>query len=162
MLSTNDHLTSLDIGGNRAFILTNPLLYPTTDGGGLVTEHRGVFQDDVARTLVSTLLVVAEHPDQAFIIGAQGAMIAGYTDDATLIAEGFVTAKDRAVELLRRTANHIVVSLTASVLPLDTPEKHSYAVSYIVRGDKGAHDITTSQVEYITLGNLTISYRAAT
>lgn len=161
VLPTFTHLPTLDIGGNLAYILTNSLLNPTTDGGGLKTEHKGVFQDDESLTLVGDILTVASHLNQAFIIGSQGALIAGYTDDATLTAAGFLTVKDRAAELLRRTANHVVVSLSGAGLPPDTPAHHSYAVSYIVRGDKGAHDITTSSVEFIALGNLTVSYHSA-
>jgi hypothetical protein len=162
VLSTYKHMSSLDLGGNVAFILTNPLSYPTTDGGGTKTEHKGVFQDDESMALASSLTLVAQHANQAFILGAQGAVIAGYTDDATLTADGFTTAKDRAVELLRRTANHVVVSLSGSGLPPDNPANHLYAVSYVVRGDKGAHDIAAASVEYLALGNLTVSYRVAT
>lgn len=161
VLSTFARLSSLDVGGNRAFILTNSLLYPTTNGGGTTTEHKGVFQDDEPMTVVSSLALVCTAVKQAYIIGAQGALIMGYTDDATLIAAGFLTAKDRAAELLRRTANHIVVSLSGAGIPPDEPVKHAYAVSYVVRSDVGAHDITTTQVEYMTLGNFTVSYRTA-
>lgn len=161
VLSTFARLSSLDIAGNRAFILTNSLLYPTTNGGGTKTEHKGVFQDDEPMTVVDNLALVASLPKQAYIIGAQGALIMGYTDDATLIAAGFLTANERAAELLRRTANHIVVSLSGAAIPPDEPVKHAYAVSYVVRSDKGAHDITSTQVEYMTLGNFTVSYRSA-
>ena len=160
VLSSNLRLPSLDIGGNRVFILTNSLLYPTTNGGSLVTEHGGVFQDDIKLTPSGSPLVVGQHPNQAYIIGASGAEINGYTDDTTLTAAGYLNAADRAAELLRRTANHVLVSLSAADLPPDTPDNHAYTVSYVVRGDSGAHDISTSLVEYATLGDLTISYRA--
>ncbi len=161
VLSTNTLLSSLAIGNNRAFILTNPLTYPTTDNGGTATEHRGVFQDDESMALASALATVAQNALQAFIIGSEGAVIAGYSDNATLTAEGFVTQADRDAERLRRTANHIVVSLVGSALPPDEPTNHAYAVSYVIRGDDGAHDITTSAVEDIALGNFTITYRGA-
>lgn len=162
VLSTSLLLPALAIGGNNAYILTNPLQYPTTDGGGTKTEHKGVFQDDVSMTLASTLAQVAFAPHQAFIIGSTGAVINGYTDDATLIAAGYTTPETRAAALLQRTANHIVVSLSGAGLPPDDPSKHAYAVSYVIRGDKGAHDITAAMVEYIALGEFTITYRSAT
>jgi len=159
-LSTNTHLAALDIGGNRAYILTNALKYPTTDGGGLKTEHKGVFQDDEAMSMASTLAQVCTVTNQAFTIGSTGAFINGYSDDATLLSQGFLTAADREVERLRLTANHVVLSLSGSGSPLDDPALHAYAVSYVVRGDKGAHDLTASDVENVTLGNLTVTYRA--
>lgn len=162
VLSTYTHLTSLDIGGQRAYILTNALTSPTTDGGGLVTEHKGVFQDDVAMTLVSTLSTVAKYANQAFIIGAEGAIINGYSDDATLTAAGFTTPETRATERLRRTANHIVVALSATGLPPDDPSNHAYACSYVVRGDTGAKDFAAAAIEFLSLGNFTITYREAT
>jgi len=158
VLSTNAHLTTLDIGGQRAYILTNPLTSPTTEGGGLVTEHKGVFQDDVAMTLVSVLSTVASAPNQAYIIGSGGAIILGYSDDATLTALGFVTPTTRQVERLRRTANHVIVALTAIGIPPDDPGNHSYACSYVVRGDSGAKDFAAAEVEFLSLGNLTITY----
>lgn len=159
VLVTNDRVSALDIGGNVAYILTNPLQNPTTDGGGLSTEHRGIFQDDEALGMASSLVQVCTAANQAFIIGNQGASIVGYSDDVTLMAAGFTTAEDILAERLRLTANHVVVSLSGAGIPADVPENHAYAASYVVRGDSGAHDITPSQVEFITLGNLDITYR---
>jgi hypothetical protein len=160
--STFLHVGSLDSGGNQAFILTSALQYPTTDGGGLKTEHKGVFQDDEAFTLVDTLTSVASADRQAYIIGSGGAVINGYSDDATLISQGFTTPADIEAERLRRTADHIVLSLSATGVPPDDPSNHSYAVSYVVRGDVGPHDITASAIEFIELGDLTLTFRNAT
>jgi hypothetical protein len=155
-------LPILDIVGNIVYMLLNPLQSPTTDGGGLDTEHRGVFQDDESMSLSSSLLMVGGASNQAFIIGATGADITGYSDDATLTAAGFLTVDARTTERLRRTANHVVVSLLGASLPTDDPGKHTYSASYVIRGDKNAHDIFTTQVEYIDLGAFTITYREAT
>ena len=159
VLSTFQPLPSLYAGGIRAYILTNPLQNPTTDGGGLATEHKGVFQDDVAMGLISDLTQVATKAGQAYIIGSGGAIIMGWTDDLTLVADGFTTAAILAEERLRRTANHVVVSLSAAALPPDEPTEHTYAVSYVIRGDKGAHDFTASAVEFLDLGSMTVTYR---
>lgn len=155
--SASVRLPSLDIGGNQAYLLTTPLQFSTTDGGGLSTEHRGVFQDDEALSLSSDLIGVANASEQAFIIGSTGAVIVGYTDTATLIADGFTTAATQASELSRRTANHVVVSILSS----DSPDSHDYTVSYVVRGDSGSKDIAASGVEFVELGNFTITFRSA-
>ena len=159
VLSTNDPVPSLDIGGNSVFILQNGLLYPTTDGGGLATEHRGVFQDDESLVLAESLAVVGASPNQAYIIGNDGASIVGYSDDLTLVAEGFVEPEDIEEERYRRTANHVVVSLSGAGSPPDNPDQHAYAVSYVIRGDIGPHDITATQVEFVDTGNFTLTIK---
>ena len=161
VLSTFVHMSSLDIGGNVVFILTNPLTYPTTDGGGLVTEHKGVFQDDVGLTVTSSQATVGQNANQAWIIGSGGSVIIGYSDDATLTSEGFLPDQ-LAAERLRRTANHVLVSLSGAGVPPDDPSNHAYAVSYVIRNDVGSHDIVAADVEFIDLGNFTITYREAT
>jgi hypothetical protein len=152
------HLSSLDNGSNIAYLLTNPLAFPTTDGGGLVTEHKGVFQDDESMVLVSSLTQVSLAPNQAFIIGSTGAVINEYTDTATLIAAGFTTLASQQAELLRRTANHIVISISGYGIIPDLPTDHAYTVSYVIRGDSGSHDIPATSVEFVTLGNFTVTY----
>lgn len=136
VLSTYARVSSLDAGGNLAYILTNALEYPTTDGGGLETEHKGVFQDDVTMSLASDLVSVCSASNQAFIIGSGGAVIPGYTGP---------------------TANHVVVSLEDT--GVNTPEDHSYRVSYVIRSDAGSHDISVSAVEVLNLGTFVITYR---
>lgn len=158
ILSTAERLPTLDIGGNIVYILTNSLRFPTTDGGGLDTEHKGVFQDDVAMSLSGDLPSVGSATNQAFIIGSGGAIITGYSDDATLAGEGFLPIQYEA-ERLRRTANHVVVSLLGSTVPPDSPANHDYAASYVIRNDSGAHDITVAAMEVIDLGILTVTYR---
>jgi len=156
------NIPSLSVGGNVVYILTSGLQSPTTDGGGLVTEHRGVFQDDEAMTLSGTLETLASNSNQAFIVGSSGATIQGYTDTDTLVDSGFTTFTAQQQELALRTANHVLVSLSGSSSPIDLPTNHKYSVSYIVRGDSGSKDISASEVEFVDLGNLTITFREAT
>jgi len=158
--SNSVRLASLDIGGNQVFILENALRYPTTDGGGLSTEHKGVFQNDESMILSVSAVLVGQYANQAYIIGAGGAALAGYTDDATLISQGFTTASAIVTERLRRTGDHVLLSLSGAGTPPDEPQNHMYAVSYIVRSDTGPHDITAAQVEFLDLGNLTLTFRA--
>jgi hypothetical protein len=161
VLSTYLRLSSLDIGGNFAYILVNSLEHPTTDGGGLETEHKGVFQDDEMMPFSVTLALVCSAVNQTFIIGSGGAVILGYSDDATLAAEGFLPNEYEA-ERLRRTANHVVLSLSNAGTPPDNPEEHVYAVSYVVRSDSGSHDITVAPMEVLGLGVFTVTYRLYT
>jgi hypothetical protein len=161
LLSTSSRVPSLDIGGNIVFILTNALAYPTTDGGGLVTEHKGVFEDDEPMVLAGSLSTVGAGPGQAFIVGRDGASIAGFSDDATLIAQGFTDADDILAERVRLTANHVMVSLSGAGSPVDNPDQHRYAVSYVIRGDVGPHDIVPTQVEFIDLGEFTLTSKEA-
>jgi len=111
--------------------------------------------------LVSSLANVALVADQAFIIGSGGAVINGYTDTATLVAAGFTTAATQQAELLRRTANHVIISIAGFGVTTDLPTNHTYTVSYVIRGDSGSHDIPATSVEFITLGNFTITYSLA-
>jgi hypothetical protein len=155
------HVGSLDIGGNVVFILTEGLEFPTTDSGGLPTEHHGVFQDGIGLTTATSMLTAGSAAGQGWIIGSEGAVINGYSDDATLISQG-VPTDQLAATRLKLTANHVLVSISGAGVPPDNPNNHAYTVSYIVRGDSGSHDIPAAQVEYITLGDFTITYRTAT
>ena len=157
VLSTYTHLPILDNGGNVVYILTNALKYPTTDLGGQDTEHKGVFQDDVGMLSANDLTLVGQSTNAAYIIGSGGAVIVGYSDDATLAGEGFLPSEYQAARL-RKTANHVVVSLLGG-LPADIPTNHAYAISYIIRGDSGSHDITVSAMEIIELGEFTITWK---
>jgi hypothetical protein len=157
--SASQRLSDLDIGGQQVFILTNALRYPTTDGGGMEAEHRGVFQDDVGMVLSESLGVVGQYEGQAYIIGDDGAIISGYSDDATLISEGYTTATAIEAERLARTANHVVLSLSGAGTPSDVPGNHVYTCSYIVRDDVGPHDMTAAEVEFLDLGQFTLTIR---
>ena len=156
--STSQRLNTLDIGGNLVYILTSNLQYPTTDGGGLATEHHGVFQDDEPFTNAASLLTVGQSARSAWINGAAGVSIDGYSDDLTLQADGFVDPEDLAAERLRRTANTVVISISGAGLPPDNPENHNYTVSYVVRGDRGPHDMVASEVEYLSLGDVALTF----
>lgn len=154
-------VSSLNIGGNSVFILTESLEFPTIDAGGPPTLHHGVFQDGIGLVLSTTLTSVGQAAGQAWVIGAEGAIINGYSDNTTLQNQGFPADQWAAVRL-SLTANHVLISLSAAGVPPDNPANHAYSVSYVIFGDSGSHDIPAAQVEYITLGNFTITYRSAT
>ncbi len=152
-----EEVSSLNIGGNIVYILTDSLEFPTIDTGGPPTLHHGVFQDGLIMTMATMLATVGSAPDQAWLIGSEGAVINGYSDNATLTAQG-VPADQLAATRLALTANHALVSISGAGTPPDNPDNHTYAVSYIIYGNTGSQDIPAAQVEYIDLGNFTITY----
>lgn len=154
-------LSSLSQFANAVFLLTDALPFDTTDGGGLPTEHKGVFMDELILEMASSLEDVGTVLNKAWIIGRLGAVIPGYSDDATLLPV-YLTADAVAQARIDMTANRVVVSLNAGISPPDVPTNHAFAASYVVRGDRGVKDLETSQVEYLVPGNLVLTYRNAT
>lgn len=153
-------LPSLSRYSNAVFILEQALPFNTIDGGGGASQHHGVFMDGLQMNMSPSLDQVGELPGQSWIIGSSGAVITGYSDDATL-KPLFPVAADLAAERLRRTANRVVVSLNAGIIPPDVPLNHSFAATYVVFGDKGTKDISVTPIEYLTPGDLTLTYRSA-
>jgi len=151
-------LSSLAIGGNQVFILTQEFENPTVDAGGPATATNGVFQDDVQLTPAISLAQVGTQPKQAWIIGSEGAIIQGYSDAATLAAQGFLPDQI-AAQQLHLTANHAVVSLSGAGQTPDNPGNHVYTATYEVYGETGSQDIVAADVEFIDLGNMTLTYR---
>ena len=146
-------MTSLSSSTVLVWILDEELNAATTNGGGPLTDYRGVFRDDVAMTLLEgTALLPSLNlaVDQAYIIGAAGAVIQGYSDDTTLTAAGFTTATTRAAERLRLTANKVLVS----ALPSDSPVNHDFAVTYVVASDTGAKNLDLTDAEYVAVPTL--------
>lgn len=153
-------IPSLSQFSNAVYILTQALPFDTKDSGGDPTIHYGVFMDDLMMDKASSINSVGLGTNRAWIIGRLGASIAGYSDDATLTPI-FITPSAVAEERIRRTANHVLVSLNAGLTPPDVPTNHTFAASYVVDGDTGTKDVETSQIEFLTPGNVTITYRAA-
>ncbi|OPZ34385.1 MAG: hypothetical protein BWY99_02559 [Synergistetes bacterium ADurb.BinA166] len=52
-----------------------------------------------------------------------------------------------------------MVSVNAGLAPPDVPENHSFSATYSVFGDRGSKDVQVSQVEYLTPGDLTLTFR---
>lgn len=153
-------LPSLSSGSNAVYILDNPLPFSTTDGGGPADISKGVYLDNLAMELAPNLVEVGNILNSAFIIGNQGAVIANYSDDATLSQNNFTPA-DIIAARKRLTANKVVISLNISSSPPDVPSLHSFSATYVVSGDTGVKDIITSQVEYLDIGNLTLTFKQA-
>lgn len=147
-------MISLSTAGVLVWLVKDALSAATTNGGGPETDFRGVFQDDIAMTLLagsSLLTALGLGAGRAYIIGSSGASILGYSDDATLISEGFT---DTVAARIERTANRILVSTATG----DSPVNHEYDVTYIVGVDAGAKDIDPGAAEHITVGSFLFTY----
>lgn len=147
-------LSSLSTVSVLVWLVKDALSTATTNGGGPDTDFRGVFQDDVALTLLASdalLPTLGLGVGRAYIIGTAGASIVGYSDDATLTTEGF---SDTVAERINRTANRILVSTVTG----DSPVNHTYDVTYIVGVDSGAKDIDPGAAEYISVGAWLFTY----
>lgn len=158
--SAYTELTSLNQFANRVFLLTQALPFDTSDGGGSSTVHHGVYMDELIMGQATSLENVGMGLHKSWIIGRLGAVIPGYSDDATLLPIA-LTAEGVIQERINRTANRIVISLNAGASPPDVPTNHSFTATYIVSGDKGVKDLETSKIEYLTPGELVFTYRSA-
>jgi hypothetical protein len=116
--------------------------------------------DELIMDQATSLESVGMGLHRSWIIGRLGAVIPGYSDDATLLPIA-LTAEGVIQERINRTANRIVISLNAGASPPDVPTNHSFTATYIVNGDKGVKDLETSKIEYLTPGELVFTYRSA-
>jgi predicted secreted protein len=140
---------------NSVWLLTDQLTAATTTGGGPVGNFRGVFQDDAAMVLQTSLPAqLREAPGRAFIIGNEGAVIPNYSDDSTLYSQGYITPTDIANRRQAITQNRVMVSLQIG----DAPSNHTYWATYTVAFETGEKDIVPSGAEYLTPGVFTFTY----
>lgn len=137
------------------WLLTQELTAATTTGGGPPGEFRGVFQNDAQLVLQTTLPErLGEESGRTFIVGSEGLVIPGYSDDATLISEGYVTTPEILARRLELTANRVLVSLAVG----DAPSNYTYWATYVAGFQDGERDIQPSQAEYLTAGVFTFTY----
>lgn len=139
-----------------AYLLTQPLQFATTNGGGQEGEFRGVFQDDVEMALLPAsyaLTALGNSAGQAYIVGNEGLVIPGYSDDATIISEGYTTSAMIEARRLELTANHVLVSVPVGKSPTD----YLYWVSYVVASGTGTEDIDPNDCQYVTGGEITLT-----
>lgn len=139
------------------WLIEQELTAATTDGGGAETEFRGVFEDDVAMSLLAATAQLSSlglAAGRAFIIGDDGALISGVTDDSTLIAEGYLTSAARVTARQDITANRILISTGTN----DSPTNHEYSVTYVVADETAAKNVDPGDAEYITTGDFLFTY----
>ena len=142
----------------KTWILQNPLDNPTSTGGGDGTQFAGVFQDDLGMGLQLTNPErLVEGPNRAYIIGEEGLLIPGYSDDVTirLLFPNANTPEEIEAERVNLTANRVLISLAAN----DRPELHDYTVTYTVAFvESRVQDILGSSLEFFEVGNLTFTF----
>lgn len=156
-VSESTLLASLTTNEAIVYILTQELSAATVDGGGGVSDFKGVFQDDIALDLLiaaASLASLGATAGLSYIIGSTGRSIEGFSDDATLSAQGFTTAANKQARRVELTANRILVSMT----PGDSPTEHRYATTYVVGADSGAKNIDPGAAEYCEGGEFTFTY----
>jgi hypothetical protein len=150
------YIPSLSQSTNAVFLLTQELPFSTSDGGGPSNIFHGVFMDDLVMGQAASLASVGTAVNQAWIIGNGGAVISGYTDNATLLPIVQIASAIPA-EVATLTANRVLVSLNIG----DNPSNHTFSATYVISGDTGDVDVEASPLEFLTPGSLTLTYRAA-
>jgi len=142
----------------KTWLLENPLDNPTTDGGGDGTQFTGVFKDDQQLSLVTTdPTVLREQADQAFIIGNDGLVIPGFSDDETIENNNPAANTAAEIQAIREqlTANRVLVSLAAD----DRPELHAFTVTYTVAFvEARVQDIEAGTIEFFDVGNFIFTF----
>lgn len=140
----------------HTYLLDNPLSSYTIDGGGASNEFRGVFADEVRLTHYNSApningVPLKNQAGSAFIIGSDGIVIPGFSDDSTLSTLYPFATSDEIDDRRREiTANRVVVTLNPDQVPSD----FEYAVTYVVTGDDGVKNIEPGPVEYLVVGDL--------
>jgi len=127
------------------WLINQQLTFNTSTGGGPNTLHRGVFMDDQPMTLFeleSDFCELESNPGSALIVGRLGFDVCDCGLGGLLLDAGIVTA------------NRVLVSLPKG----ETPEDHTWAASYIVDGESGTGDIEAFVMEYLTLGQVQMTY----
>lgn len=148
--------------GLGLYLMDNSLRFQTVDGG--VAQGRawgtapvGVYAGQEALQMYpnSGALQGAMSP-AACIIGAGGAVLQGYTDDATLRAAGYASSEEIRAERAARSGNKVLLALPT--LPAQAGDL--WGVTYQVwgEGEKSHSTIPISGVVKATLGNVTITY----
>ena len=137
------------------WLVKDALESATTTGGGDTGDFKGVFKGDIEMTLQeSTPSGLGGSSDRAFIIGKDGLIIPGYSDDATLIADGYTTLTEISARRAEITGNRIIISLTVGESPTDS----LFSVTYTVGEDSGTKDINVNSIVYLTPGTFEFTF----
>ena len=148
------------------YLIQDALRAATSNAGGASKEFRGVFQDKVRMVHHETAPNYNGYPLKgssggAFIIGSDGLVIPGYSDDDTIRANNVLPSNvdEEAAEILRirksLTGNRVLLSLITGE---DTPQDHDYTVTYMVSGDSGVKNLNPGPIAHLELGNLNFTY----
>lgn len=149
-------MDSLSSTINNVYLLQDALDNYTTDGGGPLNQYRYVLLNDSETELLPTRPdLLNQAPKRSYIIGFQGLAINGYSDDQTLISQGFLTPSEIGEERKRLTANHVLVSLGNN----DSLDNYTIQTSYVTTTKNvGADDLLATIVESFSLRSMVITY----
>ena len=148
-------MPSLSTPSVKVWLVGDSLDFIPEEKGGVQGSYRGVFRGTSRMTLASSIPLLHLYSDQAYIIGSEGAVIQGYTDDLTLNSTGGLSDAEILAERKRLTASKVLISLLTG----DNPSEYSYAVTYTIGlSPNEARDISVSDTQYITLGLVNITY----
>lgn len=151
----NSDATLLEIAGlSRVYLLNQTFSGPTVLGGNALNLHKGVFKDELPMSLTTSYNTLRQAPNQAIIIGQNGLSIPGYSDDATLITQGFNTVAARQAQRELLTANRVLLSLGLS----ESVDASTYAVTYAIAKETGSRDIEPGQISYLELDALSLTF----
>lgn len=147
-------VNSLSSGLQAVYMLKSSLPFSTIDGGTDGVSHFGVYKDTIRMEPSQSLALISQAPNQFYIVGRTGAVIQGISDDETLLAEGYKVSELSGARI-EKTANRVFISLPVGT----TPSEFDFQATYSVFGDKSVSDIVTTDVEYITPGSITLTYK---
>jgi len=139
------------------WLIEDPLNSATNQGGGPVTEFRGVTKDDRDLDLQTVnFQALGEGPGRAFIIGNAGLSIPGFSDNDTL-EELYPTANASELEAQRQklTSNRVAVSLPVG----ESPTASVFTVTYVVSAvNSGTKNLDAFDIEFFTVGTLDFTH----
>jgi hypothetical protein len=146
-------VTAWSTPSRLTWILRTELSTATTTGGGPEEEFRAVYQNNVILPIQRIL------PDQltvnsSYIVGAGGMVIPGYSDDTTLISQGYSSPtliQQRRVEITR---NRVLICIPPGV----SPSNNEYQATYLVGNETGPKNINPGPTEFLTLGTVEFVY----
>jgi uncharacterized phage protein gp47/JayE len=145
--------------GQRIYLLREGLNYDTYQGGRSdQTVHRGVFKNSRRMDVVDSYTELTRQHNRALIIGDEGIVIDGFTDDQTLSSNDDTLSTPEEQEERRRelTAHHVLISLESN----DHPSNHSFGVSYHTKRHVASKStIPSSSISHLELGSISITYR---
>ena len=139
----------------NVWLLDDPLNYMPEENGGVEGSYRGVFRGPIKMSLASDISLLGASQDQAYIIGAGGASIKGFTDDATLNPDGTLGAVQVGSLRISATAGKLLISLPVGW----NPSRYEYGVTYTIGEESSvAQDISVPETQYLTLGSVNLTY----
>ena len=148
-------MPSLSTPSVKVWLVGDSLDFIPEENGGEQGSYRGVFKDTDRMVLAPSISLLSNYSNQAYIIGSEGAVIQGYTDDLTLNPTGGLSDAEILAERKRLTASKVLISLLTG----DNPSEYSYAVTYTIGlSPNEARDISVSDTQFITLGLVNITY----